>query len=196
MRPPLQDLPHSGYVSGGATENRRGVSKFVETWLNNNISDSAIQLEQLTCFQQTELSPKGLKLVEGDCVFTSTMPGVVTLLFLADTVHNRWSSRSSSADRSSYWGNFQPYCFLLSLCLPAPIATSEALNELYQHISEQHTAHPDAFLILVGHFNHADPNTVLPKLYKHITFPTRGNNFLDNVFTSQREDYKAPHPPP
>ncbi|KAL0194797.1 hypothetical protein M9458_008369, partial [Cirrhinus mrigala] len=42
---------------------------------------------------------------------------------------------------------------------------SEALNELYQHISEQQTAHPDAFLIVAGDFNHAD----LKSVSDHIT---------------------------
>ena len=68
---------------------------------------------------------------------------------------------------------------------------SEALNELYHHISEQQTAHPDALLILAGHFNHANPKTVFPKLQQHIDFPTRGNNTLDHVYTFQRGPYKA-----
>ncbi|XP_076862714.1 nuclear respiratory factor 1 isoform X2 [Brachyhypopomus gauderio] len=68
---------------------------------------------------------------------------------------------------------------------------SEALNELYQHISEQQTAHPDAFLILAGDFNHADPKSVFSGLYKHTDFPTRGNNTLDQVFTTRRGAYKA-----
>ncbi len=68
---------------------------------------------------------------------------------------------------------------------------SEALNDLYQHISEQQTAHPDAFLILAGDFNHADLKSVFPKIHQHIDFPTRGNNTLDFVYTTQRGAYKA-----
>ncbi len=68
---------------------------------------------------------------------------------------------------------------------------SEALNELYQHISEQQTAHPDAFLILAGDFNHADLKSVFPKIHQHVDFPTRGNNTLDFVYTTQRGAYKA-----
>ncbi len=68
---------------------------------------------------------------------------------------------------------------------------SEALNDLYQHISEQQTAHPDAFLILAGDFNHADLKSVFPKMHQHIDFPTRGNNTLDFVYTTQRGAYKA-----
>ncbi len=41
----------------------------------------------------------------------------------------------------------------------------EALNELYQHISELQTAHPAAFLILAGDFNHADLKSVFPKIH-------------------------------
>ncbi len=69
---------------------------------------------------------------------------------------------------------------------------SEALNYLYQHISEQQ--HPDAFLILAGDFNHADLKSVFPKIYQHVDFPTRGKNTLDFVYTTQRGAYKAlPH---
>ncbi|KAL0153373.1 hypothetical protein M9458_051292 [Cirrhinus mrigala] len=68
---------------------------------------------------------------------------------------------------------------------------SEALNELYQHISEQQTAHPDAFLIVAGDFNHADLKSAFPKIQQHIDFPTRGNNTLDFVYTTQRGAYKA-----
>ncbi len=67
---------------------------------------------------------------------------------------------------------------------------SEALNDLYQHISEQQTAHPDTFLILAGDFNHADLRSVFPKIHQHIDFPTRGKNTLDFVYTTQRGAYK------
>ncbi len=68
---------------------------------------------------------------------------------------------------------------------------SEALNELYQHISEQKTANPDAFPILAGDFNHADLKSVFPKIHQHVDFPTRGKNTLDFVYTNQRGAYKA-----
>ncbi len=71
------------------------------------------------------------------------------------------------------------------------INRSEALHDLYQHISEQQTAHPDAFLILAGDFNHADLKNVFPKIHQHVAFPTRGKNTLDFVYTTQRGAYKA-----
>ncbi|XP_073700550.1 protein NLRC3-like [Garra rufa] len=50
---------------------------------------------------------------------------------------------------------------------------SEALYELYQHISEQQTAHPDAFLIVAGDFNHAD--------LKRPTFPVASERLKDST---------------
>ncbi|KAM9385731.1 uncharacterized protein KZ484_007269 [Pholidichthys leucotaenia] len=94
--------------------------------LNNNIPDSGIHLDQLTCYRADRV------VVEG-----------------------------------------------------APTTTG------VRHIGEQQTAHPDAFLMLAGHFNHIDPKTVLPEIHQHINFPTQGNNTLDHVFTNQRGVYKA-----
>ncbi len=75
---------------------------------------------------------------------------------------------------------------------PLPQAPSaSAVTDLYQHISEQQTAHPDAFLILAGDFNHADLKSVFPKIQQHVDFPTRGKNTLDFVYTTQRGAYKT-----
>lgn len=60
---------------------------------------------------------------------------------------------------------------------------SEALNELYQAINDQQTAHPDGFLITAGDY-HADLKVLLPRLHQHVDFPTRGDNTLDLVYTT------------
>ena len=59
---------------------------------------------------------------------------------------------------------------------PSSEGKEEALGELYRAISEQQTAHPDGLLIVAGDFNHANLKTVLPKIYQHVDFPTRGKN--------------------
>lgn len=57
--------------------------------------------------------------------------------------------------------------------------------------SEQQTAHPDGFTILVGDFNHADLKAVLPKFHQHVHFPTRGNNILVLVYTPLKGGYRV-----
>ncbi len=48
---------------------------------------------------------------------------------------------------------------------------------------------------MFGDFNHANLKTVLPKIYQHVNFATRGNNTLDFVYTTIKNAYKAvPHP--
>ncbi len=72
---------------------------------------------------------------------------------------------------------------------------SEALNDLYQHISEQQTAHPNAFLILTGDFQPRRLKSVFPKIHQHIDFPTRGK-ILWTLFTPPREELTRPSPSP
>lgn len=67
---------------------------------------------------------------------------------------------------------------------------TEALKDLYLHISEQPTAHPDAFLILAGDFNHADLKSVFPKIHQHTDFPTRAITHW-SLFTPHREELPA-----
>ncbi len=165
---------------------------FTETWLNNSVPDCAIQLEQLTCYRADRALVEGGKRRGGGlCVY----------------INNAWCR-----DAVVVCKHCSPLVeFMIIKCQPFYLPreftaillvavyippnsnnnTSEALNDLYLHISEQQTAHPDAFLILAGDFNHADLKSVFPKIYQHVDFPTRGKNTLDFVYTTQRGAYKA-----
>ncbi|XP_061133637.1 uncharacterized protein LOC133153670 [Syngnathus typhle] len=66
-----------------------------------------------------------------------------------------------------------------------------ALSELYEAVSEKQTAHPDGFTIFAGDFNHANLKSVFPRLHQHVNFPTRGDSFLDLVYSSHKEAFKA-----
>ncbi|KAL0149801.1 hypothetical protein M9458_054849 [Cirrhinus mrigala] len=117
---------------------------FTETWLCDSILDRAIHLDQLTCYRVDRVVVAGAKTRGGGlCIY----------------INDAWCRDAVAVCK---------YCspvveFMVIKCWPSNGNNrSEALNELYQHISEQQTAHPDAFLVLAGDFNHAD-------LKNHIT---------------------------
>ncbi|KAK0133538.1 hypothetical protein N1851_030957 [Merluccius polli] len=141
---------------------------FTETWLNDNIPDSAVQLEQLTCYRADRA------LVNGDCSPLAE--------FMIIKCRPFYLPREFTA------------LLLVAVYIPPTSILSErnaALCELYQAISEQQTAHPEGFTIVAGDFNHADLKTVLPKLHQHVNFPTREENILDLVYTPHKGAYKA-----
>ena len=166
---------------------------FTETWLNDNIPDSAVQLEQLTCYRADRALVHGGKTRGGGvCVYIRDAwcrDAVVVCKHcspLAEVMIIKC--------RPYYLPREFTAILLVAVYIPPTSNTSDryaALCELYQAISEQQTAHPDGFTILAGDFNHANPKTVLPKLYQHVNFPTRGGNTLDQVFTSHKGAYKA-----
>ncbi|KAK0137023.1 hypothetical protein N1851_026795 [Merluccius polli] len=166
---------------------------FTETWLNDNIPDSAVQLEQLTCYRADRAHGNGCKQRGGGvCVY----------------IRDAWCQDAMVVCRHcSPLAKFmiikcRPFylpreftaVLLIAAYIPPTSSSSDrnaALNELYQAISEQQTAHPDGFAIVAGDFNHANLKTVLPKLYQHVNFPTREKNTLDLVYTSLKGAYKA-----
>ena len=165
---------------------------FVETWLNDSVPDRAIQLARLTCYRaDRELVEGGKTRGGGLCVYISD-----AWCRDAAVVCKHCSSLGELLIvkcRPFYLPREYTAVLLAAIYIP-PSSTnnrSEALNELHQHISEQQTAHPDAFLILAGDFNHANPKSVLPQLHGHVNFPTRGTNILDNVYTTNKGAYKA-----
>ncbi len=165
---------------------------FTETWLNNSVPDCAIQLEQLTCYRADRALIEGGKRRGGGlCVYINNVwcrDAVVVCKHCSPLVEFMIIKC-----RPFYLPREYTAILLVAVYIPPNSNNnrSEALNYLYQHISEQQTAHPDAFLILAGDFNHADLKSVFPKIYQHVDFPTRGKNTLDFIYTTQRGAYKA-----
>lgn len=166
---------------------------FTETWLNNNIPDSAIQLDQLTRYRADRALIKGGKTVSGGvCVY----------------IRDAWCQdavvicRHCSPLMEFMIINCKPFylprefsaILLVAVYIPPSCNNNDrdkALSELYSAISNQQTAHPEGFLSVAGDFNHTNLKTVFPQLYQHVNFPTRGNNTPDLVYTILRGADKA-----
>ncbi len=163
---------------------------FTETWLNDNIPDSAIQLNRLTCCRSdrdTTLSGKS----RGGC--------------LCVYINKEWCNNTAVVSklcsslvefmfvkcRPFYMPREFTAIVIVAVYIPPCANAKDALRELYCAISEQQTNNPDGFFIIAGDFNHANLKTVLPKFYQHVNFATRGNNTLDFVYTTVKNAYKA-----
>ncbi len=169
----------------------------METWLNNSVPDCAIQLEQLTCYRADRALVEGGKRRGGGlCVYINNVwcrDAVVVCKHCSPLVEFMIIKC-----RPFYLPREYTAILLVAVYIPPSsnnINRSEALHDLYQHISEQQTAHPDAFLILAGDFNHADLKSVFPKIHQHVDFPTRGK-IRWTLFTPPREELTRPSPSP
>ncbi|KAK0155269.1 hypothetical protein N1851_002403 [Merluccius polli] len=146
---------------------------FVETWLNDSVPDCAIQLARLTCYRADRALVEGGKTRGGGlCVYISDAwcsDAVVVCQHCSSLVECMVIKC-----RPFYLPREFSAILLVAIYIPPGSNNnrSEALYELHQHISDQQTAHPDAFLILAGDFNHANPKSVFPQLHRHINFPT------------------------
>ncbi len=138
---------------------------FTETWLNNSVPDCAIQLDQLTCYRADRALVEGGKSRGGGlCVYINDAwwrNAVVVCKHCSPLVEFMIIKC-----RPFYLPREYTAILLVAVYIPPSSTTnrSEALNDLYQHISEQQTAHPDAFLILAWDFNHCRLKECVQKL--------------------------------
>ncbi|XP_049331041.1 probable RNA-directed DNA polymerase from transposon BS [Astyanax mexicanus] len=139
---------------------------FVESWLNDNIPDSAIQLAGLTALRADRSAAlPGKTRGGGVCVYINTewCNNAVTVAkhcsplveFLIVKCRPFYLVREFSA-------------VLIAAVYIPPSASiganaKEALCELYRTISDLQNKHPDGLFIIAGDFNHANLKSVLPK---------------------------------
>ncbi len=168
---------------------------FTETWLNNNIPDSAIQLHGLTCYRaDRDTALSGKTRGGGLCVY----------------INKEWFNNAVSVSkhcsslvefiivkcRPFYLPREFTAIVIVAVYIPPCASAKDALCELYSAISEQQTNNPDGFFIISGDFNHANLKTVLPKFYQHMNFATRQNNTLDLVYTTEKKCVQSCTLPP
>ncbi len=114
---------------------------FTETWLNNSVPDCAIQLEQLTCYRADRALVEGGKSRGGGlCVYINNVwcrDAVVVCKHCSPLVE-----LMIIKCRPFYLPREYTAILLVAVYIPPNSNNnrSEALNYLYQHISEQQTA--------------------------------------------------------
>ncbi len=135
---------------------------FTETWLNDNIPDSAIQLHGLSCCR-----------VDRD----SLLSGETCRGGLCVYINKEWCKNAVAVTkhcsslvkfmvvkcRQFYLPREFTAIVIVAVYIHPCATAKDALRELYSAISEQQTNNPDGFIIIAGDFNHANLKTVLPK---------------------------------
>ncbi len=169
---------------------------FTETWLNDTIPDSAIQLHGLSCCRaDRDSSLSGKTLGGGLCVY----------------INKEWCNNAAVLSKhcSSLVEFMDVECrpfylpreFTAIVIVAVYIPRVQMLRTRFVNctggviwrcaLSEQKTNDPGGFFIIASDFNHANLKTVLPKFYQHVNFATRGNNTLDFVYTTVKYAFKA-----
>lgn len=165
------------------------VSIITETWLNDGISDTVIQLAGLSVYRADRTSDSGKNRGGGVCIY----------------VNNKWCTavdvveRHCCPDLELLVVKCRPFFLprefttitIMAVYIPPQAKAKVALDKLHESASKQLTAHPDSVVITAGDFNHVDFKSVMPKFYRNVTFATRGDNILDQVYTNIPGAFKA-----
>ncbi|XP_054643226.1 uncharacterized protein LOC129187667 [Dunckerocampus dactyliophorus] len=146
------------------------VLTFTETWLTEDIPDSAIQLETFAAYRGDRTLASGKHRGGGVCVY----------------VNKRWCTdvqtmeKHCSQDIELLMVKCRPFylprefsaVYLTAVYIPPRANTANALGLLHDIIDKHETKHPDAVFIISGDFNHCNLRTVLPKYYQYVSFTT------------------------
>ena len=164
-----------------------------ETWLNDNMPDSALQLDGRLLFRADRNQQSGKARGGGLCVYVNK--GWCTNCTLVNSQCSEAIEYMTVKCRPHYLPREFTAAFVVAVYIPPDAKANEALKELHNNISSLQHKHPEAFYVVAGDFNHVNLTDTLPKFHQHVTIPTRGNNTLDRVYTIKRDAYKAfPHP--
>ena len=178
----------------GETRNT-GIVCLTETWLDDTVADSAVELPGYSHFRvdrSKQLTGKGKG--GGVCVYVkdswcSDAQNIGSLCcpdveFVMIQLRPFWLPREFSA------------VIFIGVYIHPRASIETALNELHKVISEKETAQPECVCVVAGDFNKANLKKGLPKFHQHITFNTRGDGILDHCYTTFPGAYKPLLRPP
>ncbi|KAK3526680.1 hypothetical protein QTP70_031470, partial [Hemibagrus guttatus] len=160
---------------------------FTESWLNDAIPDSALNLPGFQLFRADQVSA-GKSRGGGTCFY----------------INERWCTdvtalkKMCCPDLEVFFINCKPFYspqefssfILMSVYIPPQAHMSSALQHLADQITHTEQQHPDSVIIILGDFNQANLSHELPK-FKHISFSTRDKNILDHCYTTIKDAYRS-----
>ena len=163
---------------------------FTETWLNNDIPTSAVELEGRSIFRADRtVATTGKSRGGGLCIY-------VNKTWCMDCVT---VSAHCSADLEYLIVRCRPFylprefsCIVaIAVYVPPDANSKAAMKELSIAINKLQTKHPDGAFIVTGDFNHCNLRTVHPKFHQNVTCFTGGSTTLDHCYTNVAAAYKV-----
>ena len=190
----VRSLENKMYELKARTTTQREIKEccaliFTETWTRDNMPDSAIQLQTHSVYCRDHTEASGKNKGGGVCVY----------------INNKWRSdvqvveKHCSVDTEVLMIKCRPFylqrefsaVFVLAVYILPRANQTAVLRLLHDTISKHKTTHPDAVFVVAGDFNHFILRTVLPKYHQHVSYPTRDNKILDQVYSNVKGTYKA-----
>ncbi|KAK3565557.1 hypothetical protein QTP86_012217 [Hemibagrus guttatus] len=163
---------------------------FTESWLNDAIPDSALNLPGFQLFRADRVAESAGKSRGGGTCFY---------------INERWCTdvtvlkKTCCPDLEAFFINCKPFYsprefssfILVSVYIPPQAHVSSALQHLADEITHTEQQHPDSVIIILGDFNKANLSHELPKFKQHISCPTRDKNILDHCYTTIKDAYRS-----
>ncbi|KAK3507917.1 hypothetical protein QTP70_002915, partial [Hemibagrus guttatus] len=163
---------------------------FTESWLNDAIPDSALNLPGFQLFRADRVAESAGKSRGGGTCFY---------------INERWCTdvtvlkKMCCPDLEAFFINCKPFYsprefssfILVSVYIPPQAHVSSALQHLADQITHTEQQHPDSVIIILGDFNKANLSHELPKFKQHISCPTRDKNILDHCYTTIKDAYRS-----
>ncbi|XP_063802123.1 uncharacterized protein LOC134969848 [Pseudophryne corroboree] len=160
---------------------------FTETWLNDSILDSVVQLTDRSLFRSDRTMESGKTRGGGLCVY----------------VNNNWCTDASLVAtfcsvnveymvvkcRPFYLPREFSVALVMAVYIPPSAHVESALDILHAAIVKLETKYVEGVLLVAGDFNQARLKVVLPKFYQYVKVPTRGGNVLDHVYCNIKDAY-------
>ncbi|XP_071843761.1 uncharacterized protein [Apostichopus japonicus] len=165
---------------------------FTETWLNDNITDESMYID-------------GFKLLRGDrnLDLAAKQKGGGVCLY----VNNRWCHPNNAILKGHFCSpnieiltvGLRPYyiprefshVIHLTVYIPNRNVARDAAKDLSTVIQDLEIAHPYAFIVIDGDFNHTNLKKTDVHYYQHVNCPTREEATLDLCYSNVKDAYNA-----
>ncbi|XP_071852103.1 uncharacterized protein [Apostichopus japonicus] len=163
-----------------------------QTWLNETVTDDCV-------------NKNGFKLVRGDrdLNLADKQKGGGVCLY----VNEQWCHTNNvttkqylcSTNVEDLVAGLRPYylprecshVIHLATYVPNRSVARAAANELSALIQDLETAHPNAFVVIYGDFNHCSLRKTSVNYYQHVHCPTHGEATLELCYSNVKEAYVA-----
>lgn len=170
---------------------------FTETWLNQNIPDSIVDVPGFTLIRSDrDAEASGKKKGGGLALFVNQR--------WCDPAHITVKEKMCCPDIELLAVGMRPYYvprefshIITILVYIPPKATAEVPCEiLHEMVARIQTKHPEALIIISGDFNHVTLSSHLTGFTQFVKCATRKNKTLDLLYANVKEAYIATALPP